>query len=78
MEETGLAALGNLLAGPFVDYTRRSRNLEQRTNQNLVEQCNQSSGVQGSSPGSEPVLQLRLFSKLHILSLLLLRFFFVF
>lgn len=28
LEQTGLAALGNLFAGPFVDYTRRSRNLE--------------------------------------------------
>lgn len=36
LEQTGLAALGNLFAGPFVDYTRRSRNLEQRTNQNFV------------------------------------------
>lgn len=34
LEETELAALGNLFAGPFVDYTRRSRSLEERTNQN--------------------------------------------
>lgn len=35
LEETEHAALGNLLAGPFVDYTRRSRNLEERTNPNV-------------------------------------------